>query len=240
MKGKAAAILLCLAFALPFGGVGAWAAYAIATMIYDGTRAEDWVRVKAHVIGPSTYRYSFGGTTYTGERLDASRFGGSDNIDDFHDRMADLFAQARGAGKPITVLVNPDAPSEAMVEGIVRWGMVLFLVPFAIGFGAVGAGACYFAYRILRGPAQAQTPAPSGTGGLWFFAIIWNAISFPIAALAVPQAIAEDEWGVLLVLIFPLIGLLLLWGAAAATFKRFFTHEQQARAPTPRRARKQA
>src|SRR4029079_5896729 len=91
MKGKAAAILLCLAFALPFGGVGAWATYAIATMIYDGTRAQDWVRVKADVIGPSSYRYSFGGATYTGARLDASRFGGTDQSDGFQQRLADLF-----------------------------------------------------------------------------------------------------------------------------------------------------
>jgi hypothetical protein len=101
MKGKAAAILLCLAFALPFGGVGAWAAYAIATMIYDSTRAGG---LGAREGRTSSARrrtaIRFGGTTYTGERLDASRFGGSDNIDDFHDRMADLFAQGAARASP--------------------------------------------------------------------------------------------------------------------------------------------
>jgi hypothetical protein len=41
--------------------------------------------------------------------------------------------------------------------------------------------------------------------------MMWNAISFPAAALAIPQGLAEDEWGVLFVLLFPLIGIAVLW-----------------------------
>src|SRR4029434_10902257 len=59
--------------------------------------------------------------------------------------------------------------------------------------------------------------AGNGLGGIWFMAIMWNAIAFPIAVLAVPQGIASGEWMVLFVLLFPLVGIGLLWAAIAGT-----------------------
>ena len=49
MKDKLAAVLFCLIFAAVFGGVGVFATWVIAATIYDGMRAENWVRVKADV-----------------------------------------------------------------------------------------------------------------------------------------------------------------------------------------------
>jgi hypothetical protein len=222
VKGKGAAILFCLAFALPFGGVGAGATWAMATMIYDGLRAKEWVRVKADVGDRWTYRYAFNGASHTSDRLGTFRLGGTSDVDDFDERVAALFAQAREEKRPITVFVNPDKPSEAMVDRTIRWGFLIFLVPFGLAFGAVGVGALVVLVGLLRKPAKAaarplDSPA-AGLAGLWLFAIIWNSISFPVAALAVPQAIEQGDWGLLFILIFPLVGVLILWGAIAATF----------------------
>ena len=233
MKGKLGAALFCLAFALPFGGVGAGAAWAFATMIYDGMRAKDWVLVKADVVGQSSYRYTFNGETYTNDRLGTFRLGGTSDVDDFDERVASILANGRDEKRPITVFVNPDKPAESMVDREIRWTFALVLMPFALAFGAVGVGALWFLYKSVREPAVTKAgkrrsaagvsaapmdSAMSGIGGLWFFAIVWNAISFPAAMLAVPQAIANGEWVLLFVLIFPVIGALILWGAISATF----------------------
>jgi hypothetical protein len=77
---------------------------------------------------------------------------------------------------------------------------------------------------------QARVRSGSGLGMIWVFTFFWNVISIPIAVLTVPDAIQNGEWVVLLVLLFPLIGLLMLWGAIGQTihvirnaFRRRFT-----------------
>ena len=53
---------------------------------------------------------------------------------------------------------------------------------------------------------------------LWVFAFFWNVVSFPIAILVVRDVVtANGEWVALLVLLFPLIGVLVLWAAIAST-----------------------
>jgi hypothetical protein len=104
------------------------------------------------------------------------------------------------------------------------------MVPFVFGFGGVGVGALWMMSRILSGKEGAKKQgrkakaATTGTGtsgaaGLWLFAFFWNVISFPIAFLAVPQILASREWVGLLVLLFPLVGIFLLWAAILVTFQ---------------------
>ena len=235
MKQKVIASLFALVFAIPFGLVGLGAAYAMVAMIYDGSRSQDWVLVKADVTGPESYRYTFQGKTYTSSRLGTMRIGGTSNVDDFDDRVGGMLAMGREQKKPITVFVNPDDPSEAMLDRDIRWGMLLFLTPFAVAFGGIGVGALWLVRRIFREetePAKiekgksrrrkqaAMASATNGVGGLWFFALVWNAISFPAAMIAIPQGINEDEWGVLFILLFPLVGIGVLWAAFSATVEQ--------------------
>jgi hypothetical protein len=244
MKQKVVASLFALFFAIPFGAVGLGAAYLMAAMIYDGARARDWVLVKAEVTGPASYRYTIGGRTIEGTRLGTLRIGGTSDVDDFDDRVGSMLAEGREQKKPITVFVNPDDPSEAMVDRAIRWGLLAFLTPFAVAFGGVGLGALWLVRRLFtdeeadprRAKAQAaMADAASGAGGLWFFAIVWNAISFPAAMIAIPQGIAEGEWGVLFILLFPIIGIGVLWAAISATFERL----RRGGAPAARRLNKQ-
>lgn len=229
MKDRLQVALICLVFAVPFGGIGAFASWMIGTMVYDGARAQEWVKVRATVTAPKEYTYAFGGREYHGTRLGLEPLGGSDNIDGWHEAMAEYFATAMADKKPITVYVNPQAPTEAVVDRVVRWKLVLFMGIFALVFGGVGVGALFGAVRALLGKKgidistrgrRKQSSQEAGISFLWIFTFFWNAISIPIAVLVVPAAIAEGEWAALFVLLFPLIGALLLWGAIAATLKR--------------------
>ena len=233
--GKLGAALFCLLFAVPFGGVGAFASYGIYKMIHDGVRAKEWVRVKAEVTGDANYRYTFKGATYSGDRLGTMPFNGTSDVDDFDERVGSLFAQAREERKPITVFVNPDNPAESMVDRQIRWGMMLFLVPFALAFGGVGVGMLVAIFFLLRGDrkatredraaaaaaASAVAQPSNGAGFLWVFAFFWNVIAFPIAGLTIPDILRNGEWMGLFVLLFPLVGVGLLWAAIAASVQRF-------------------
>lgn len=251
MREKLGAALLCLAFAIPFGGIGAGASWAIVATIQDGMRAKEWVRVKAEVLshggGSVLYRYQMDGKSYTGDRLGTNVLGGTDNVDSWHEDMESRLSAARSEGKPITVFVNPDNPQESMADREIRWKLLVFLVPFALAFGGVGVGALYMLGRTFTGGKADAAPAGQtrrqarkveadqrpGVLMLWVFAFFWNAIAFPIAILFVPQAIEEGEWLGLLVLLFPIIGVLVVWGAVMGTVN-YFRHGS-ATAPQPAR-----
>jgi Protein of unknown function (DUF3592) len=238
MKEKLGAALMCFAFAIPFGGVGAGAAYAIVATIRDGMAAREWVRVKAEVLdygsGRVLYRYRMDGQSYTGDRLGSNVLGGTDNVDSWHEDIEAMLAAAKSEGKPITVFVNPDNPAESMVDREIRWKLLVFFSPFALAFGGVGVGALAMMVRGwvngapanlqqrksgsgLRGNEKIPSDQRSGMLMLWVFTFFWNAISLPIAILFIPEAIRNGEWLALLVGIFPLVGALMIWGCIAGT-----------------------
>lgn len=266
--GKLGAAAACLLFAVPFGGVGAWATWSIGSTLHDAWRARQWVRVPATVEDASLttsgssdgddtfraegrYRYVFEGRRYASSRLGLSTKGGADNIDDWHHEVSARLQEARAAGRPVDVWVNPGKPAESVFDRGVRWGEVLFLIPFSLAFGGVGVGALVAMAYVLKGkgpgggPRQAPVRAVDGAGKegraagnaappmLWVFAFFWNAISWPIAILAVRDAAASGEWLALIVLLFPLVGLMILWGAIAASWKSFREGRRGAGPPRP-------
>jgi hypothetical protein len=257
--GKLGGVLACLLFAIPFGGVGAWATWAIGTTLMEAHRAQDWVKVRATVdqaslheaggsdggttyLAEGRYRYSYGGRQYTGTRLGISTVGGSDNIDDWHQEVNARLADAKAAGRPVTVWVNPEDPAQAVFDRELRWREVLFLVPFSLAFGGVGVGALVAMVHVLKGTGgeggatqavnRAVGAGATGRGGsarfLWVFAFFWNALSWPIAFLAVPGIVRDGEWVGLLVLLFPLVGLGLLWAAVSASWNAFVSKRRGA------------
>ena len=228
MRDKFNTLMLCLLFALPFGGVGAGAAYVIGKAVHDGMRAKEWVRVKADLQGFGdgniSYHYVFDGKRYHGDRLGTNPIGGTDNIDDWHDQVHEHLQAATSEGKPISVWVNPDNPSESMFDRQIRWSLMLFASVFAFGFGGVGVGAlvvAIVAFLPKRSVESVKNSDAGGVGTLWVFAFFWNVISIPIAALAIPQMWAEGNWLGLIVLIFPLVGMFLLWAAIKVTWDFF-------------------
>jgi len=254
--GKLVSVLGCLLFAIPFGGVGVFASWAIGATLANAWDARDWVRVRATVEsaslatssgtkGSTTYRaegryvYFVGGKRYEGHRLGVGAMGGNDNIDDWHHEVSAELESAKAAGRALTVWVDPDDPARSVFDRDIRWSELLFLVPFALAFGGVGVGALWVMVNILRGRGGEPGPdrsygegaatralerigegdgQPSTPAFLWVFAFFWNALAFPIALIALPEIVAEKDWPGLLVLLFPIVGVGLLWSAIAATW----------------------
>jgi hypothetical protein len=224
---KIGGALACLLFAVCFGGVGAFASWVIGGTLLDWQRSKDWVRVKANVDsysrGDVTYHYEIDGRRFTGDRLNPSVIGagGSDNVpDEVYSRVSTALSEKT----PITVFVDPNDPSRSMVDREPPWKMTLFFIPFALAFGGVGVGALWMLGRIVTGAddrpkaSSRRSDGVSNTLGVWVFAFFWNAISVPIALIAVPEMWADGEYWGLFILIFPLIGLFMIWAALSTTW----------------------
>ena len=238
LKERLGAAAAALAFLLVFGGVGFGAFYVIGATIRDGIRAEDWVRTRAQVQrvaqGSVTYTYEWEGKAYTGDRAGTFILGGSSEMDDWDERMERSIVLAQQEEKPFTVLVNPANPAESMVNNEIRWKLLLVVLPFGIGFGGAGLAAFFLIGRDALPPPKAGSWRASHAGVplfkprtreammQWAVAAVWNGVSFPIAVIALPEVWENGEWIPLLLLpIFPLIGLLILWSAVSSTWQAF-------------------
>jgi hypothetical protein len=221
--GALAALLLA-------GGLGFLGISGLAGTIYDGWRAKDWVKVRAELIRvdgtDASYAYTWEGRKLTSSRVGSLRFRGSSEVDDWDDRIADALATAYAEKMPVTAWVNPDEPSEAMLDREVRWMLILVLMPFSIGIAALGIwGFLAFGARAIgwdwriEGRPLLRPPVRSALAN-WAVALGWNAVAIPIALLAIPDLYSRGEWlAVVLLAIFPLIGALILWSALATTLR---------------------
>ena len=218
-----------LGFLAAFGAIGIFAGYLAVTTLIDGLRAPGWPQVPARVLsvgeGTATYAYEFQGRKYTADRLGAFWLGGTSEVDDWDTRMAARLEAAQASGNPVTAYVNPNKPADAMLDHEIRWKLLLFCLPFALGFGGVGLGGfAFFMVRALGLDSISTQPMlkPKAREMLtqWGFGILWNALAMPIAFLFIPEMYAKGEWfPILFVAIFPLIGVLILWGALVTTWR---------------------
>lgn len=224
-------LLGALGMLATFGAVGIFAGYLGATTVRDAWSAPGWAQVPATVEsvgdGTATYTYEYRGRRYTGDRLGAFWLGGTSETDDWDRRMSSRLEAAHAVGAPVTAFVNPDDPREAMLDHEIRWPLVLFCVPFALGFGGVGIGLALFLLARALGLDQVSTqpmlrPKTREMLTQWFFGILWNALAMPVAYLFIPGMYAQGEWfPILFVALFPLIGVLILWGALVTTWHVF-------------------
>jgi hypothetical protein len=129
---------------------------------------------------------------------------------------------------------------QALAEGDLEKGGFLFI--FGVAFGGAGFGflaALFFGRRLLLKQEEYKLRHPDApwkwredwvegkvrTAGrpamwtAWLFALIWNAISSSMVFF-VPQALEEDNLAALIGLIFPLIGVWLIYRAVRFTVQR--------------------
>lgn len=205
--GRGVLLVFCAIFAVAFGVGGYWAGLRpLAETALAAWTVRDWQPVPAQVLdvqlkrhpgseGGTTYqvqaryRYTLEGQTYEGQRVGLDVHPGADNVGDWQAQWHRTLRQALERGEPITAWVNPQAPAQALLDRSIRWRLQIFRLPFALVFTGVGVTAAWMFLRILRRPqddvpdVEPQHSLAKGQGLLWFFAVFWCGISFPMAAL---------------------------------------------------------
>ncbi len=213
--GKRLGMLLFSAlFAAAFGLGGYFAGLQpLAQTLRAALEVRSWQPVAAQVLGTelkrhtssdgttyrvhARYRYEFAGRQYEGTRVGLDPQAAADNIGDWHQHWHGLLQSAQSRGQPITIMVNPQAPAQALIDPSIRWALQMFRVPFALVFTGVGLVAGWFFLHILLGgggrkedaklgasPEPLQKGAASkSVGATWFFTVFWCGISFPMAAM---------------------------------------------------------
>ena len=174
------------------------------------------------------YRYHFAGKHYESSRIGLDAVGQSDNVDDWHRQWVARLQDAQARGQGITVWVNPGDPAQSLVDRGIRWPLLVFRVPFALVFTGVAVAAAGFFLYSLLGLARAayassgtigdQISAPldaslskrdgsgASVGAIWFFAVFWCGVSFPMAFLIWSRH--DTPWFARVVIgVFVLIGL---------------------------------
>lgn len=177
------------------------------------------------------YRYSFNGQDHTSNRV--GLIGGSDNFGSWQQDKYQLAYNHLRNGEPILCYVNPADPSQSLLFRDLRVGIATFILLFAVLFGGAGAAitlGALFAIPKVRAQAAKQAAAPeepwlwnpewasgrivsSTHKNAWFlvtFAAFWLLISAPVAAIIPAQAIKEQEYPLLVLMAFPVLGLVML------------------------------
>ncbi len=193
-------------------------------------------------LATARYQYTVNGQQYVNDRV--AIMDGADNIGDFQTKMQQHLRQAFRNHYPLEVWYNPDAPQDSVLSRNVRWGMIAFKMIFVVFFGGVGFMLIYFSLKKSNSStvsssvaAQSQpwlsrpewkngeikSNAKVGMYGIWGFAIFWNAISFPAAIKIVPEILYKQNYNAVAGLIFPVVGIGLVYWAIRATrqWKRF-------------------
>lgn len=227
--------------------------------IYSSLQANDWQPVDATITrveqvisrgdDSTTYgvngafQYQYEGQTYISSQLNF--YTGTDNIGSYQQDFYYRLKMAKENNRTVTAYVNPDNPSEAVIDKDIRWGMLGFHSIFLIVFGGIGLGimlAGRFAKKKLVKQNELQQLYPdepwnwkeewqtnrfkatTGTGFkvLLGFAIFWNLIAIPASVMAMIEYFKTFEHQILIVLLFPLVGI----GLLIAAFVAFMRHKK--------------
>jgi len=158
-----------------------------------------------------SYRYTWQGRTYTGDRHAPLALPGRQDSEDAGARLQ----AARSAGRTVTVWIDPENPHRAMLDKTVRWNHLLQLLPFAIAFPAVGLAFGAIGWSQWRPAARPPNEPPADTerrnavrllGG---FSLVWWSFALPATVMVVTEPPTRPAgW---LVLLFPAFGILLLF-----------------------------
>ncbi len=243
-------------FALPFAGVGTlvvgWAIHDVWTSL----EMRSWDSVTAELSGGgvnyhtgddsttyqafATYSYVYNNQRFTGDRVAVAS--GSDNIGRFQQNLGSRLKTAYERGESITIFVNPESPSDSVIDPSIRWSLTLFKSLFGLVFAAVGYGFLYAILVYRRHEPLAASPASINVADVetpWLsnpdwrpdgilsnaklgarfsiiFAIFWNLIAWvPLVVMGGDLDSPREApiWVYFAVGLFPLIGLFLAYSA---------------------------
>ncbi|MDQ3027531.1 MAG: DUF3592 domain-containing protein [Pseudomonadota bacterium] len=148
-------VIVGLAAALGVFAIGVGASWVLATMVYDGYRAQKWVGVEGTAnwfgTGRVAYQYKFGDVQYFGDRLDPNPTIFTSSIDSPPADHAPMRPPTYRDDTPVAIWVNPDNPSESMMNRNVPWGFAIVTTLFALTFGVGGFAATWALSRKIFG-----------------------------------------------------------------------------------------
>ncbi|MCH8073635.1 MAG: DUF3592 domain-containing protein [Proteobacteria bacterium] len=249
MRGR----IFIFLFALPFFGVGVWMGYSIGANLTDAWQMEQWVQVQGTLLragyethsGDDSYTYEayadytyvYGGQQYRSDRVAIA--GGADNIGDYQQDLGRHLGGIQDRGESVVVYVDPDKPSEAILDRSLRWGLIGFKSIFLFTFGGVGLGLIIY---VLRKPkvkdlsaeeyrdqpwlandkwqtAVIKSDSKAAMRVGWAIAAFWNLVSAPLPFVIYAEVTEKNNLPALLGLLFPLVGVGLITWAVRRTLE---------------------
>ncbi len=199
----------------------------------------------------ATYRYRVGIQDFQNNRVYVAEF--KDNIGSYHQKLFDRLAHLKNQRIPVQIWYDPSDPKSSIIDRSMRWGFWALITGFCSVFVVIGFASWGYGINSIRKDGSGQrlrskpevdgtTPildnpwlknkhwqserirsnAKTGMLGMWVFAVFWNAISLP-ALFVLKDQIKSENYAVLIVLLFPLIGVYLIFLALRKTreWRRF-------------------
>ena len=232
--------LIPLMFAVGFSGFGmASGALPLFGLVSQWYQARSYVPLPAFVQSTAlkittgetrnesvkaSFAYRYENRDYVSYKVSSSSL--SDNFDPYHRIVHARLLQAKESGQNVTIWVDPAHPANALYDRTFRWKPALFMLPFAVLFPAVGLGAWWGIWFVWWGKCDAgreygpgELRAPSladrcGPLAITLLAFFYNMLSWPMAMLSVLQTPPNGSLTNYLVLLFPFMGLGLVYWAA--------------------------
>lgn len=198
----------------------------------------------------ATYRYEYGGEQYTAERVTLSSL--ADNLGDFQQRTHQELESYRMRGAPFRAFIDSNNPSSAILCRDLRWDIVYLLGVFVLVFTGGGIGLFIGGVKAARLAKEERALAAQNPDEPWMHraewrakrirgterrkmisflatAVVWSLISSPIPFLVWREVEIKGNWLGLIGLLFPLIGILLLYRSLVLVlrYRRFGVSELQ-------------
>ena len=232
---------IMLLFSLPFVGFGCFMSYEAIQTAIDYFDVQDWVETPAiiELVDDKDlsirYHYQYNSLAYTSTQLGVNDT--KVNGDPGYDGKKELLESHVSSGEPFSCFVDQYPPHTSVVFRHFRWGQFAFMIPFGLVFLAVGLGVMYGGWRSFTEKKKSkeeyaaieadekqklmaketwsggviESSTKSSIKGILFFAIVWNAISLPIAFnQEIRDDVARGEYIVLIAYLFPIVGVCLL------------------------------
>jgi len=178
-----------------------------------------------------SFSYEFDGVSYQNDRVSLSS--GSDSFGQYWQELERSLLADQSSNEALAI-VNPNDPTEAVLDRTLRWQSVLFGMIFLIGFSGVGGFIMWSSLPLLskrNGEVQLQNDhkigipsnQKSGYGLLVALGGFFFAVGLALSAFVLPEALRNREFGALGMLIFVIGGAGILYHAISINraYKRF-------------------
>ena len=237
-------------FGLVFFCAGAAAFYVTALGPSLGVLGSlDWVSTPAQMINidlkdkrgsdsttylvEGTYTYQYRGVSYTSSQISFSKQ--SDNIGSYWQDLYQRLANDRSRGN-VQAWVNPENPSEAVLDRTIRWPAIAFGSFFAFAFCGIGG---FFAWRSWRksssAPEQQRLNSSTGINSkekhsgyiVLAFGSLFFVVGATMSALILPEELANENYAALAVLLFLFAGA----GIMVSAFKAILSYNRVGATP---------